>query len=1099
MTIPNPYNCAIPSVDSAKSKEVFSADELSDVQKRLDLTLRRLQATTQPEGTINRTLSNRVKSAVQKRIVDSTKLTNVIALNPRTGRNFQHLLALDWGVMKRQLGLGDDLTESGDVLNRLLTARRSGRGSMHHIIAQSEMVGRNIDAYNAILPLKKKYNINRNDFDDITTKAVEIGWHPYIQTDMKIGPEGLRILQEEQNNFFKQLRDLGMSDEDISLLGRQASSVADTYMETLQIARDVGINVSSVEGINYFPRLFSDEAIKRFEWKQVSDHRYDVNGSIVTPSSAFVKGRNTFNFVVEDEILLDYVLRHANPNIYNDLGVASVRELFDDNRKLGDALFNHLSEGQLDRFVDSGLLSKLPMNSTEVYEHLLKRYELPFEGIRELMAVDWGQAANLYRRQLEQLSAQSQMIHLTARAAIDGGWGVSEAQRLANPELFNNFVPLADVIPDKLRKRFGLDPKEVSDVKVHPIVADLFSAQLDIGTNPNALGILGQLWQDVGTVFRRTVLATTGFVGRQLLNISFQVWASGGDIMEYATMVPRSLNTLLKAHRQGKPIHEFFVSQLDSKRLINGMTEKQIWEEMQRRGLINEIMPWSGEDVGRTYVPSDGLVGNVRRHARYMNNVFQQYSEMSPPRWARSVYEQVTRSTGELTNNAFYAFQLFNAEFENVARFATVKSLMDSSPVGKVRKAFQGNVNRALTLDEALDRMKDYFYFYDDLGRADKAVAKWVVPFWSFVSRNTFAQFRHLLRNPSRFVAYNRLYAAINSPAEDEGDDLPIGAVPDWARGSRPLYWVRENDEGETEYFMLPLRALDPISDGIANVTDIGDSVLRMFGIWDDADFPSVGVQDRLAQLPWESTRTNTAIENLLSNTFPQWKIAYARISGKDVATESNIQEDKTGRQFSSFLGFETTPWVRYTLENAVPLLANINRSNPFGLFGRAPLIDRKTGNVLDPGELSIFGVERSPRDKVNDYRATWQRVAASVGFTFRQLDTAYQMGINEEQIRFSLQEGKRAILKAERDARAIQSVERQREQLERIQYMKLLWTRLMLDHQQFVNWRQSRGYEPQAGVRVLSRQGLSIRQLETLTEQQEFDIIQELYPETID
>lgn len=1089
------YNCRNIDVDSARSKKIFNEEELSDTQKRLDVLLRRLSNTEQPVSGARTELSDAASKAMQSRFRRSVNLANTISLSPRTGRNFQYLLALDWGVRTKALGLSDSLTEAGSVLEALTDARRLGRGNVHQILAQIEMVGKNLDAYNNIKFLQRKYNIPQNTFDEITTRAVEIGWHPYLQQGMRIGPEGIRILQNEQSRFFKQLRELGFIDHDINLLGREASAVSDVYMETLEIAKQVGINVDAVQDINYFPRLFSAEASVRFEWKQVDDFSFSVNGGPPQSlSEAFITGRNTFHFVVEDEILLDHILRNAEPGIYKTLGVQGVRDLFDDNRKLGAALFNHLSEGQLNQLIDSGLISKLPMNSVEVFEHLKEAYELPFEGIRELMAVDWKQAANLYRRQLEQLASQSEMVNLAARSAIDGGWGVTEAQRLADPDQFAQYRKLSDVIPPAMAKRFSLDPNNIAGVYIHPIASDLFRAQFDVGTNPNALATIAKMFQDMGTVFQRTVLSTTGFVGRQLNNIAFQVWAAGGDITEYAMTVPRGFSIIIEAHNKGKPIHEFFTKRLDDTRKIQGMTERGIWEAMQRQGLLNEIMPWSGEDIARTYSPNDGIVRNIARHARYMNNVFQQFDQMSPPRAFRAAYDQITRTTGELTGDTFYAFQLFNAEFENLARFATVKSLMDASPVGRIRRGLQGNVGRALTFDEALDRMKEYFYFYDDLGRSDKTLSRWVVPFWSFVSRNTFAQFRHMLRNPSRFVAYNRLYAALNAPAEEQGDDLPLGAVRDWARDSRPLYWVRENDQGEEEYFALPLRSLDPISDGIATVTDIGDSVLRLFGIWPDSQFPSMGTGDRLAETPWGQSRTNTALENLLSNTFPQWKLAYAALSGKDVGTEATIRTDETGRQFSSFLGFETEPWVRYALETSIPLLANVNRSNPFGVFGRAPLYDNKTGEELDPGELSIFGVERSRRDVVSDYRATWQRVAAAVGFNFREIDVAYGMGMTEQQILFNLLEGQKAIRRAERDATTIQDPNRLREQLERIEQMKLLWTQLRLDHARFENWRKVRGYEPRAGIRSLTRQGLSIRQLETLTELQERKIIEEVY-----
>ena len=1083
-----PYNCSLVPTDSSKSIQKYSESDRSVVSQRVNRLIRRLRSTVQPSPSNRVAIDTDIAAVMSERFKKSANMARVASFNPANARAYETFLAMDFRVKRQALGLSDNFTEAGKVIEDLVTARRAGRGTMHQVLADIEMVGRNRRAYEAVKHLRKKYNIPQQVFDDITTRAVEIGWHPYLQQGMKLGPEGIMILQEEQAKLLRQLREFGMSQADIDLLGNQAGAVADTYMEVLEVAKQFNVNIDTVENINYFPRMFSDEALTRFAWEKESDHTHRiVNGDPQSIGASFLKGRNTFNFIVEDEILLDYILTNAEPDIYNTLGVKGIRDLFDDNRKLGEVLFNHLSENQLDRMIDSGLISKIPMNSSEVYEHLLKRYELPFEGIRELMAVDWGQAANLYRRQLESLAADSEMVNLMAKASIEGGWGVTEAQKLASPQEFRNFVQLSSVIPRELVDRFSINSNLISKVYVHPTVRDLFRAQFDIATNPNAMSVLGGLIGNMGTVFKRTALSTTGFIFRQLLNMPFQIWAAGGDLLEYTTLVPRAFSIMIEASRRGVPIHEFFSGQLNNtKAIYNGMTEQQLWRRLQSDGLLTEVMPWTGEDIART--PTNR---SLKAHARYMSSIFEQYPLLNSPDFARRIFGQVGRSTGAMTGDVFYAFQLFNAEFENLARFATIKSLLAEGAIPRLRRAVVGNIRRPGTYDDAVKVLKDYFYFYDDLGRTDKFIGKYVVPFWAFISRNTFAQFRHLMRNPSKYLAYNRLYAALNQPARDEGEDLPQGALPDWARSARPLYWVRENDKGEEEYFFLPMTSIDPIADGQSNINNIGNGVLHAFGIW-----PEIGrtIQQAFDDLPWNSTVTNTQLGRLMSGTFPQWKVAYSAVSGRDIATDRPLKEDETGRQFSSFLGVSMSPFMRHTLENMVPLTRTLNRANPLGIFGRAPLVDTKTGELLNSGELSIFGVERTSRDLVNDYRSTWQRVSGFLGLEFREIDTALQMGFSEDQLRFEIRDGIKQIRKAERDLVKIQDPTRLRDQIENIESMKLLVTRLSLDLESFINWRESRGYESRAAIRVLGNQELSIQQLQTLTEQQELDLIQEVY-----
>ena len=1087
----NPFNCEIPDVDSARSKRIFSQSERDQVSKRMDILLRRLKATVQPSPRAKTVMHKNIAQSMAERLRKSARLARLAAFNPNNARAYETFLAMEFSTKKQALGLADNFTEAGKVVDDLRTARRLGRGSLHQMIADIEMVGRNRRAYDNVRHLRRKYQVPQQVFDNLTTRAVEIGWYPYLQQGMRLGPEGVLVLQHEQRKFIDQLHELGFLQADIDLLGREAGAVADTYMEAYNLAKGFNVTVSTVDDINYFPRLFSEEALTRFSWKQEAQHIHRVvGGDPQSVGATFLKGRDTFNFIVEDEILLDYVLRRADPDIYKTLEVDNIRDLFDDNRKLGEALFNHLTEPQLDSIVDSGLLSKIPMNSSEVYEHLLKAYELPFEGIAELMAVDWGQAANLYRRQLETLAGDSEMVHLMTKASIEGGWGITEAQRIADPDKFRRFVELLSVIPGDIVDKFAVKAKTLSKVYVHPVVAELFRAQFDIATNPNAMATIAGMIKQFNTVWKRTGLATTGFIYRQLINMPFQIWSAGGNILEYVNLVPRSFNIMLDAHRRNVPIHEFYSKQLNNVRRLqpslSNITEQGLWRRLQSDGLLTEVMPWSGEDIARKPVSR-----SIRAQGRYMKSIFEQFPQMNAPEFAKRIFNQTGRSVGSLTGDAFYAFQLFNAEFENIARFATVKSLMSEGVVPRVGKTLAGNLSGPMDYDTAVNIMKDYFYFYDDLGRADRFLSSYVVPFWGFISRNTFAQFRHLIRNPSKFLAYNRLYAALNQPARDEGENLPEGALPDWARSARPLYWVRENDKGETEYFFLPMTSLDPISDGQSNINDIGNAVLHMFGIW-----PEIGRtrQQAIDDLPWNSTETNTALGKMMANTFPAYKTAYSALTGRDVETNRPLKEDETGRQFSSFLGIEMSPLMRHTLENFVPALRTLNKFNPFGMFGRGALVDTKTGELIDPGQTSVFGVERANRDIVNDYRATWQRVSSFFGLDFREIDVALNMGYTEDQIRFEINDGIKQVRKAEAELGRIQSPARLEEQLANIEAMKLLIARMRLDLQSFIRWREERGYETRRAIRILSDRELSLQQLEVLTEQEQTELLQEVY-----
>jgi hypothetical protein len=75
---------------------------------------------------------------------------------------------------------------------------------------------------------------------------------------------------------------------------------------------------------------------------------------------------------------------------------------------------------------------------------------------------------------------------------------------------------------------------------------------------------------------------------------------------------------------------------------------------------------------------------------------------------------------------------------------------------------FDGLV-RGQSFEGALQRVYDFHYNYADLSKLERGVARRVIPFWTFTSRNMPLQLEMLLKNPAPYKAYQDAADSINN------------------------------------------------------------------------------------------------------------------------------------------------------------------------------------------------------------------------------------------------------------------------------------------------------------------------------------------------
>jgi hypothetical protein len=1043
----------------------------------------------------------------------------MVSISPSVGKGLEFQLAQNVGLLKAGAGFLDRFTEPGLVKYIMGRLEKIGGGSVHQMLANIRFLDGAIQADRALETIRKRLRISRDDWHRIKLDAYEIGFQPYAQRDFgALGPVATEFMLNRQKRFFSTLKRHGVDQTSADTVARYTQSVVDNFRSTLEILHGFGVKINSVdELINYLPRSFSPETLRRFAWVKKGPLEYDIfdfDGSMSRMSlpSAFVRGRNSDFFIIEDKIVFDELMRAADPEMYTKLGVEGIDDLLTDTGALHKAFVDILDNNGktvevFDALVENGMIAKVPMLSTELYDYALRRYKLPFKNMSEFMPYSFEDMANAYRSQSERLVGRSLMAHYTAKGAIEGGWGVTEAQKLADPGLYSNWVKLTSpsdpnvVISASEARRFGIPEYTNSHVYVHPVVAEIYKAQVSLFSDPNQMGFLGRLMNDLHTTFSAMAVASSGFVFRQLYTPVFQIWAGGGRIDTYVRDMARVMPKLGEIAARGRSFDTFdemFDNTAKKFRLRGGeyLTERELWQYARSQGVVTDIIPWLGQSVQKKgYAPTANSVEALRRTARYLGDILDNHKDLGYAGVLSESYSIFSNGARRVSDRMFHVFALFNVLYDNMGRFSLLKSLTDDSTANQAIRRVNGNWKGTFDFQNAVAEMENYFPRYDNPGNFDQFM-RFYRPFYMFASRNMFATARMMVRRPGRFMAYQRLFAVMNDPERTGTEDVPLGAMPDWMRSTSPLTWVRRDENGEpVEMFTLPRSSFDPVAEGTAAVTGTLDYFLMNMGVWPQSMSPNIGIDDKMDALPWERTQTNKALRSLVSQSYGAWQSAYGAITGEDPRTGYRITRDPT--QTSSFLGAEVSPMFRYIAETTFPILRNVNRSNPFYLFGRPPEFDEE-GNLVDAGTPSWLGVSRSSRDRTADFREEWQRLLSVVGFNVYSIDVMESMGYRQQDFVYSLGQGYKALAKKRAEFGQLTTERERTIALQQIREMEILLAALHTDYNEIVAWGQEHDMAFPAAVRFMRRNNMQQHNVETMSPEEREKILQYVYGEAM-
>jgi hypothetical protein len=699
-----------------------------------------------------------------------------------------------------------------------------------------------------------------------------------------------------------------------------------------------------------------------------------------------------------------------------------------------DAL-NKVDPAVLEGLVSDGVMSKVPMPSTRVFEVMVRKYDLPFSNLNDLLITDPLRSFNEYSAQLQRQMGNSNMAQSLVRAASEQGWGVSSEAARLNPQ-YSGWLPITDVLSTNGFNLEALGLKGADGLYVPPIVAETFASMVDVATQPSHLAWLANLYQGLMRVTKASQLTSVGFVMKNFLGSTLAGLTAGANLLHFHT----ALGDIAAYMRSG------FDAVDDTKRIFanNTMTARDILIQMKLNGRLNATS-FVGESTSGSIAKLGELITPEywSNRARWTGEAFMRGDFFE-------VMGQGGNIVDDITSRVAAVGMVPAAIFEDAMQLTVLKTRLGGDTLNTVMQTLSfGQVKTDDTFMGALEHLNKYFVQFDDVSRLDTFMNRNIMPFWTYMSRNIPMQIRHIMRNPGKTSTYMRLYATMNGEAQQRGEDLPEAAIPQWQFDGQPVFVADPNGNRNT-WWILNAAGFDQLSD-----------VWSM--LFYDSDTQTSEGRVRVAGAeytipPW--------LDNIAGNTHSLIKTGYSLVSGEDLFTGNSIARGNT-----SFLGFEVPSIfginpgvVRYVIENNVPYVRRLNKANPWERFGTTAQRN-EFGEIIRQSRRSMFGAVRSDADTtiVGDDREVpgMVRLARTLGFSVTEVNVAQNM--QRAHSFYTYEDGSRGFNTRANNALRQYETETDPQTRERLMHEHIMYRTMVLECEDAASdielWLRQRGY----------------------------------------
>jgi len=972
-----------------RKKQAWTPAELSEIRRRTELEHERLALVMKESADTGKRISDEVAAAIEKQVaVDTAMLGDLVRLTDNNYSKVEAMLARQFGALRGFMGFGSDFSTAGAVRKGLLDTNRVVENTVS-IMARLTAIPR-VRELNRLMK-DMIPTLNKRERDKWITRFIEEGGMPRSRATYgdAVAEE---LLNKRYNRFLEDAQVLGLETAELDELIEASMKVANSYDEIRLYANKWGLNVGQMENIGFFARNLTENARIKLEIAQKSapepfmpgfnlrgktpKYKDERSAWIYTPRDlgAFVRlaagngaeaqwrkylrGVSKLSADELDELPAKLSKEYGRPATMDDVlesiamrGGTTLEELkrvesemFPVNADaIEDLIMNDVPEwisflqktftgDQLDALVDSGVMSRIPMTTTEVFEYLVKQYQLPFKDVSEVFITDPQGAIAMYGRKLRKLAGDSAMLQRIVDDGYTQGWVVSDQVLEAGGDTYEGFITLKGLDLAAL----GIDPVLVERLghgNVHPLVFNQLEGMLRLSTSPRGMAELGNViaWlnrnMNVGALLR----GLTGYVSRIAYGNTIQYTAGGGNLLR---LIPAHMD-IIRVMRNGLDV-------LDNERpfLKDGsewLTKRQAFEQFIK-ARYSEIIP----------------LGEYRASGDAATDVL---SAINPVNLPRAIIEAVQygqayggmegfqKTIGKLGTDyekfikgLFLPAATVGNVMENAFRWALIQSVATKKGVPEsVQKGlrFVSRIPEFDTLQEIIEYTDRYFIDYRNVGSAVEFYGRYVRPFGIYAAKNPMMVTQNVLRHPSKYMAYGRLLTMIN---ENQSQDVTEAGFAEFELDNLPLV-VGHDPSDNTATVVYPTN-FDPISDTFVFYRETTETLINLLGGNTGSNFERRG-----AVLGKQETLRSFIAKSFGSSLNPVIGGSIQFLTGKDgLGREIDKQE-------ANFMGFSIPGGVNWLLNMYSPI-SGINQA-----FGGNRRVNDALGREIIPARPSILGI----------------------------------------------------------------------------------------------------------------------------------------------
>lgn len=825
---------------------------------------------------------------------------------------------------------------AGQVREPLLNIKRQSDGLMREVAVYA-MMGKQRDLADLL-----KYEAQK--VGDVVRpedmrRLLEEGMIPQRMAVYGNSVQQEQMLMGSYQNFVASLQERGYGESVINNMLERAADVSAQIDSFQAVQKATGMDIGTMYNVGMLPRQMTDDGFSLAK----------LAGGVKLDTSQFAeaaanKSRATWKYIPEDHSMTAKLL---------GVGEDELHGLIANPGDFAQFLSGRVTTKQLDQLVDSGLMSKVPMLTSDVNEYLVRKYGLPM-GTTDLFIADPLEALKVTADKMKVATERSAMVKLVETEGLKSGWSIPPT--LANNPEFASFVPLNSVK--------GLE-NVAGDSLVHPIVASQLGALLSISKDPAEMSKGARMLMTFTSLFSKQALgnpivAKTYLTGQFLGNM-ISSYGGGASIVQYGTSVQDMMKLAFKG--------------LDSfdtapKYIIDGV-------QLSERDLIAKTMRMFSHEI----LP--GITGKDRLFKLdHFNPV--RITEQTAKLFAAS--KSMPELVGELGK---MAGRTHDAAFSPVIRVA---SLLDTaSHLALIRQHAQRvngmggtsflltgtDAGRMTTWKELTNHVTKHIPVFDDMGKVQMAISR-IFPFTGWAMQNLPLQMADMVKNPSKWYNYARMHAQWNDHVM-EGQDPVLNGEMSPADAGRYGIVLRRDSSGKGTV-VLQTDQYDGKWGAMGWLMNTAKSLPGMK--------PKGEVDINALRGGVDSNPIRQAFNQALSKSY--FAGMYKAVSGIDTYTGRKMDEsDYNGT--NQFLGMTMPPWMQNILSIS-PVLTSVDRL-PF-ISGTKAVIDPRTGAILEPAVRNwLGGAGEIPPERLVGIEQTMQVLGGRV----RYIDGVQNMRYTEQ------------------------------------------------------------------------------------------------------